>query len=132
MHNIRVCNNNNNFFFSCGNCNRVVVLPGIIWLIILVASIGKFSEYDRPRRILVDTDVDADDVFALLYLLKQNRTEFDLQVFHFHFLLSCRYHVTIYGAQVLLMDSFNTILLIILYYIVSGLRISLHAKVCTE
>lgn len=93
----------------------MVVLPGIIWLIILVASIGKFSEYDRPRRILVDTDVDADDVFALFYLLKQNRTEFDLQVFHFHFLLSCRYYVTIYGTQVLLMDSFNTILLIILY-----------------
>lgn len=91
------------------------MLPGIIWIIILVASIGKFSEYGRPRRILVDTDVDADDVFALFYLLKQNRTEFDLQVFHFHFLLSCRYYVTIYGTQVLLMDSFNTILLIILY-----------------
>ncbi|KAB2630111.1 hypothetical protein D8674_007630 [Pyrus ussuriensis x Pyrus communis] len=32
----------------------------------------------QPRRILVDTDVDADDVLALLYLLKQNKTEFDL------------------------------------------------------
>lgn len=34
----------------------------------------------RPRRILVDTDLDVDDIFALIYLLKQNRSEFDLQV----------------------------------------------------
>ncbi|KAI3407195.1 uncharacterized protein J3R85_021211, partial [Psidium guajava] len=33
----------------------------------------------RPRQILVDTDLDIDDVFALFYLLKQNRSEFDLQ-----------------------------------------------------
>ncbi|KAK6930083.1 Inosine/uridine-preferring nucleoside hydrolase domain [Dillenia turbinata] len=32
-----------------------------------------------PRRILLDTDVDTDDFFALLYLLKLNRSEFDLQ-----------------------------------------------------
>lgn len=37
-------------------------------------------EAAQPHRILVDTDVDTDDVLALLYLLKQNRTEFDLQV----------------------------------------------------
>lgn len=34
----------------------------------------------RRRRILVDTDVDTDDVFAILYLLKQDRSEFDLKV----------------------------------------------------
>lgn len=33
----------------------------------------------RPRQILVDTDLDIDDIFALFYLLKQNRSEFDLQ-----------------------------------------------------
>jgi len=32
------------------------------------------------RRILLDTDVDTDDVFALLYLLKLNRSEFQLEV----------------------------------------------------
>ncbi|KZV36327.1 hypothetical protein F511_28769 [Dorcoceras hygrometricum] len=32
-----------------------------------------------PYRILLDTDVDTDDIFALLYLLKLNRSEFDLQ-----------------------------------------------------
>ncbi|WOL12587.1 hypothetical protein Cni_G21354 [Canna indica] len=33
----------------------------------------------KPHRILLDTDVDTDDFFALLYLLKQNRSEFDLK-----------------------------------------------------
>ncbi|XP_062176497.1 nucleoside hydrolase 3-like isoform X2 [Alnus glutinosa] len=33
----------------------------------------------RPHRILLDTDVDTDDLFALLYLLKQNRSEFELE-----------------------------------------------------
>ena len=33
-----------------------------------------------PRRILVDTDTDTDDLLALLYILKQNRSEFDLKV----------------------------------------------------
>ncbi|KAI3692296.1 hypothetical protein L6452_32110 [Arctium lappa] len=32
-----------------------------------------------PHRIIVDTDVDTDDLFAILYLLKLNRSEFDLQ-----------------------------------------------------
>ncbi|KAK9077796.1 hypothetical protein SSX86_006134 [Deinandra increscens subsp. villosa] len=33
----------------------------------------------NPYRILLDTDVDTDDLFAILYLLKLNRSEFDLQ-----------------------------------------------------
>ncbi|XP_042456293.1 pyrimidine-specific ribonucleoside hydrolase RihA-like isoform X4 [Zingiber officinale] len=33
----------------------------------------------KPRRILLDTDMDTDDIFALLYLLKQNRSHFDLK-----------------------------------------------------
>lgn len=34
----------------------------------------------KTRRILLDTDVDTDDFFALLYLLKLERSEYDLQV----------------------------------------------------
>lgn len=34
----------------------------------------------KPRRILLDTDVDTDDFFGLLYLLKLNRSEFELEV----------------------------------------------------
>ncbi|KAL2534577.1 inosine-uridine preferring nucleoside hydrolase family protein [Abeliophyllum distichum] len=33
----------------------------------------------QPQRILLDTDMDTDDFFALLYLLKLNRSEIDLQ-----------------------------------------------------
>jgi hypothetical protein len=33
-----------------------------------------------PRRILVDTDMDTDDLFALLYILKQDRSQFDVKV----------------------------------------------------
>ena len=33
-----------------------------------------------PRRLLVDTDMDTDDLLALLYILKQNRSEFDVKV----------------------------------------------------
>lgn len=44
----------------------------------------------KPRRILLDTDVDTDDFFALLYILKQNRSEFDLKVTTFFFLSSIK------------------------------------------
>ncbi|CAN6351052.1 unnamed protein product [Urochloa humidicola] len=32
-----------------------------------------------PRRLVVDTDMDTDDVLALLYILKHNRSEFDVK-----------------------------------------------------
>ncbi|KAL5768411.1 hypothetical protein ACOSQ2_015194 [Xanthoceras sorbifolium] len=56
-------------------------------MIILIGSIGPLllkmknsTDSEQPLyRILVDTDVDTDDVFALFYLLKQNKTTFDLQ-----------------------------------------------------
>jgi len=38
------------------------------------------AEAAAPHRILVDTDMDTDDLLALLYILKQNRSEFDLKV----------------------------------------------------
>ncbi|KAH1102612.1 hypothetical protein GYH30_036921 [Glycine max] len=50
---------------------RVWVAVVFIMLVTTVAA--------KPRRILLDTDVDLDDVFALLYLLKLNRSEFQLE-----------------------------------------------------
>lgn len=47
--------------------------------LILAWSSGMAAE-GKPRRILLDTDVDTDDIFALLYLLKQNRSQFELEV----------------------------------------------------
>lgn len=58
----------------------------VVWLLVLVgclgAGIGAPSADARwlPRQILLDTDVDTDDFFALLYLLKLNRSEFNLKV----------------------------------------------------
>lgn len=52
-------------------------------LVVLVVIIGGSLQTvveGRPHRILLDTDVDTDDFFALLYLLKLNRSEFQLEV----------------------------------------------------
>lgn len=60
---------------ACGRCS---------WLAVLVLFLGVVGILEvkcgAPRRLLVDTDVDTDDFFAILYLLKLNRSEFDLQV----------------------------------------------------
>ena len=52
----------------------------VIVLIIEVFGAKFYSIEAKPHRILLDTDVDTDDFFALLYLLKLNRSEFDLEV----------------------------------------------------
>lgn len=55
----------------------------VVWMLVLSAVVvGHFRclAEARPRRILMDTDVNMDDIFALFYVLKQNRSEFDLQV----------------------------------------------------
>ncbi|KAG4122504.1 hypothetical protein ERO13_D11G271066v2 [Gossypium hirsutum] len=57
----------------------VAMIGSLGALIILVDPAG----VRQPHRILVDTDVDTDDVFALFYLLKQDTTRFDLQVIPF-------------------------------------------------
>lgn len=62
-----------------------MVLQKYISVVIIVVGIIGATLYSsegrrRPHRILLDTDVDTDDFFALLYLLKLNRSEFDLQV----------------------------------------------------
>ncbi|XP_078441087.1 inosine-uridine preferring nucleoside hydrolase family protein isoform X3 [Wolffia australiana] len=49
-----------------------------LFLISLFAS-STANAQSGARRILLDTDVDIDDVFALLYLLKQNPSLIDLQ-----------------------------------------------------
>ncbi|KAK8682126.1 hypothetical protein V6N13_054521 [Hibiscus sabdariffa] len=57
---------------------------GSFWIIMIVLIVGVFrakvySVSATPRRILLDTDVDTDDFFALLYLLKLDRSEFELE-----------------------------------------------------
>ncbi|XP_022842479.1 uncharacterized protein LOC111366062 isoform X1 [Olea europaea var. sylvestris] len=53
-----------------------------IWMTIMMIGITGADIYcvkGQPQRILLDTDMDTDDFFALLYLLKLNRSELDLQ-----------------------------------------------------
>lgn len=47
--------------------------------LVAVLIIGNVCVEGRPHRILVDTDVDTDDLFALLYLLKLNTSQFKLE-----------------------------------------------------
>lgn len=55
-----------------------------LWVAVLLITglIGAnlYTLEGRPRRVLLDTDVDTDDIFALLYLLKQNRSELEVEV----------------------------------------------------
>lgn len=62
----------------------VVVLINVLEL----ARASLCTDGGKPHRILLDTDVDTDDFFALLYLLKLNRSEFELEVSPFAFLVS--------------------------------------------
>lgn len=57
-----------------------MVRSALFGVLVVVTLKLNHVEATQPHRILVDTDVDSDDVLALLYLLKQNRTESDLQV----------------------------------------------------
>ena len=52
----------------------------LVPVIAAAASTEAKVEADGPQRILLDTDMDTDDLFALLYILKQNRSEFELKV----------------------------------------------------
>ncbi|XP_010558509.1 PREDICTED: uncharacterized protein LOC104827126 isoform X2 [Tarenaya hassleriana] len=57
--------------------------PKIFWFFIkaftVLVLLGLDLARAGPHRILLDTDVDTDDFFALLYLLKLNRSEFSLE-----------------------------------------------------
>ncbi|XP_031111966.1 uncharacterized protein LOC116015938 [Ipomoea triloba] len=53
----------------------VLMVVAAAWIIV-----GNLSCVEcLPHRILLDTDADTDDLFALLYLLKLNKSEFDLK-----------------------------------------------------
>jgi hypothetical protein len=56
---------------------RAAVAAMAVSLFLTVWAAGAAA---APRRLLVDTDMDTDDLLALLYILKQNRSEFDLKV----------------------------------------------------
>lgn len=55
---------------------RIILL---FWVMMMFIS-AVCSVENKPRRILLDTDVDTDDLFALLYLLKLNTSQFQLEV----------------------------------------------------
>jgi hypothetical protein len=52
----------------------------IVWAVV-AADVVAATDKATPQRILLDTDMDTDDLLALMYLLKQNRSEFELKVF---------------------------------------------------
>ncbi|KAG2619369.1 hypothetical protein PVAP13_3NG141410 [Panicum virgatum] len=47
----------------------------VLWFLAVAAA----SVAAAPRRLLVDTDMDTDDLLALLYILKHSRSEFDVK-----------------------------------------------------
>ncbi|KAJ8766470.1 hypothetical protein K2173_022529 [Erythroxylum novogranatense] len=51
----------------------------IVFFVILVGVNWFITDEKRPHRILLDTDVDTDDLLALLYLLKVDQSEFKLE-----------------------------------------------------
>ncbi|XP_019437337.1 PREDICTED: uncharacterized protein LOC109343475 isoform X2 [Lupinus angustifolius] len=65
----------------------LLLLPRRFWIalvLIIATSVGvclcSSVDYDqKPHRILLDTDVDTDDLFALFYLLKLNTSQFQLE-----------------------------------------------------
>lgn len=62
---------------------RAATAAAVVLLLYAAGCLGREwagSVESKPQRILLDTDVDTDDFFALLYLLKRNRSEFQLEV----------------------------------------------------
>ncbi|XP_019172881.1 PREDICTED: uncharacterized protein LOC109168323 [Ipomoea nil] len=55
-----------------------MVLQRFVLMVVAAAGVMGCVEC-LPHRILLDTDADTDDLFALLYLLKLNKSEFDLK-----------------------------------------------------
>ncbi|CAL0330685.1 unnamed protein product [Lupinus luteus] len=52
----------------------------LVFIIATTVGVGLCSvDYGKPGRIILDTDVDTDDLFALLYLLKLNTSQFQLE-----------------------------------------------------
>jgi hypothetical protein len=59
---------------------RTVAAVVAVMVSAAVAAGGAAKDKAGPQRILLDTDMDTDDLLALMYLLKQNRSEFELKV----------------------------------------------------
>jgi hypothetical protein len=57
--------------------------------------IGTTCVIGNPHRIVVDTDVDTDDLLALLYLLKLNTSQFQLEVLILLLLATLTHSLTI-------------------------------------
>lgn len=59
------------------------MVPPPLWktaaVLVVVVAIA-VADAAPARRILLDADLDKDDFFALFYILKQNRSEFELEV----------------------------------------------------
>ncbi|GAB4851206.1 Nucleoside hydrolase 5 [Ancistrocladus abbreviatus] len=56
-----------------------LALSLIVGEVLLNIHSAAAARAQAPRRILLDTDVNTDDVFALLYILKLDRSQFDLK-----------------------------------------------------
>ncbi|XP_048538710.1 uncharacterized protein LOC125517541 isoform X3 [Triticum urartu] len=54
---------------------RRTVAAAVVAIMVLAAA----ADQAAPQRILLDTDMDTDDLLALMYILKQNRSEFELK-----------------------------------------------------
>ncbi|KAM1442846.1 hypothetical protein ACFXTI_010262 [Malus domestica] len=67
-------------FAVCVDNTMTMMFGRVLWMLTVIGCFRVLLNpvEAQPRRILVDTDVDTDDVLALLYLLKQSKTEFDL------------------------------------------------------
>jgi hypothetical protein len=57
-----------------------VTAAAVTVLFIIIGTTGVIGAEGNPHRIVVDTDVDTDDLLALLYLLKLNTSQFQLEV----------------------------------------------------
>ncbi|GJN14235.1 hypothetical protein PR202_gb01033 [Eleusine coracana subsp. coracana] len=57
----------------------------LVVVVTVVVVAGGVTDAAPARRILLDADMDKDDFFALFYILKQNRSEFELKVGYFIF-----------------------------------------------
>ncbi|KAM7278120.1 hypothetical protein ACFE04_005254 [Oxalis oulophora] len=50
-----------------------------VMVLLVIGFVHFYAAEARPHRIILDTDVDTDDLYAVLYLLKLNRSEFELE-----------------------------------------------------
>lgn len=58
---------------------RYLLAAVVLFNVLELVRANLYTDGGKPHRILLDTDVDTDDFFALLYLLKLNRSEFELE-----------------------------------------------------